>query len=1228
MFVTETLRHDVYTVRFITDYKKQVFEHTNKNNNDLKAYATVIEAIPDLEVTEFSASVKYESNETYLQLQWSVKNVGNGETLSIQWVDVVSIQTAFQVLPIELHQKQITLDRHLYSDEMYTTNVSISLPFTIYGDVGVSLRVDSKNTAGERNILNNEKVIEAVQIQLRAPDLNVGSISVSGLVRAGKNITISYLVENIGNFDTSEANWADNLYIAKESLGTSVADVMYIAHENVKQASSYTGDTQMFLPEELSGPMFLFVHVNSRGLLFEGNNENNVKALEIFIEPALFADLYVLSVDSSVDKQEDATILLTVSWYVRNVGNSMVTVKEWSDAIFYRQTGKDLTMLTDVSTKRILESQAVYEMTKRVVLPSYVHGSLEICVHAAFYGELYEGKSKENNLQCSFSPINIETKSPASLSANVSEVAVADGSTNVLPGTAINLEFTVQNNGDFSTSQSSWIDYVYLSNFDAVSFNELHTSAFLVKKSVHIGVLEAHQSYTVHTSINVPDSFSGNARFYVIPQLGDVEVSEGVVSVVSSPKTLSTSVPYVLPNIRISSEVETENMRGGQPVVISYNVTNIGNVSIIKEWYDAVYLSDDLTFDAFDQKLRTSKRSFLPFNPNVTVSVNISFTLPLDLPTKEYILFIKSDSRDDIYEYDEQDNDLTFSFEMETRVTADVAVSTVAASRAVSFGQTISVTWDLINNGTTDVEGYKCDSVYLSKDLTWDINDVQIGKPICSDFKLRSSASETLMMALNDVTPQMKVDTYNALVKSRSNVFDINQENNVGTAEESTTVSYDSLTLGIPKSMMTPSREEYVAFRIENVTEDKSIVIKIQSDLKSASNNIYIKFGNPATLYDFDISSENPLVSDQVLSVPYTLQGDYYLLIESFGGKNQNLEILAKYAELEVTDLSPKFLMRNAQTTLKIKGTLFNFQMEVILEQEGSMHNVYYPQSVYVFSSTLMFATFILVDDIPSESLRLKLLSPKDNTSVYTDLLVKNGTNGFLSSEIESPRRLRTGEIGSVIVRLQNGGDSDLIAPIISVQSTGTGLFQLQDELRDHVFKRDDFVFCSGKDGPAGILRPKEFCQLEFKVKQTVDGLASLSLQISEISQNEEQNPFYSMKSTLQPSHYDNQTWNTIWNNFITLTGLTTKSVAKRMSDVLNEMSLAGRRVKAVEDLLSFLLTFADAPYGDTFLESVIDIESPSDSDVRLSIRRLMPSKIGTRSKVGIVGRGWVLPLW
>ncbi|WAR23257.1 WAPA-like protein, partial [Mya arenaria] len=1177
-YVVPALPTDKYTLHVTADNRNYLFEYLNEANNEIIQQVTVQQALPDLSVEYFNVTIRYETNRTLINADWSVHNVGIGKTVRSQWFDTISVKTQNQNYFTELQTFQ---NKHgLLPNESYDSNATIDLPFNVYGDVVFKLTTDlDPSSSGDGYLLNNVKTHSTINIQLRAADLTITAVMLSKYVQAGKGVSITYTVQNVGSLDINSTKWTDRIYISDTignlqailNLNTSLA-----LQADLNKNKTYSKTIGFSLPNEMSGQYYLTVIVNDNAMIFEGpNTENNIVKRELNVEAALSADLYVKKIKANAISFATEEYIVSVEWEVQNIGNSMDTRHEWQDAVFYKHIDSDFNVLNTFKIKHALESQDFYQKKETVVLPSKFSGNIFICVQTVFSGELYEANSTANNVLCSISPITIQMASPPTLSANIGEITSLSDNGTFETGSFVKITYSVENTGESRTSMSSWIDSVYISNVNVESVSDLKRIGWHVKDIVHIGALGTGQKYTATSTFQLPMTFSGRPRIYIVSNntANDGTGENNTDETTGLAKSPILELSYVLPNLQIVSNIKLPSLHGGQPVIVEYQIVNTGNTSVLGNWFDSVYLSEDIILDAFDYKLKSELR-LTTLRPNDSVNVNISFILPVDLQTKTYMLAIVCDSRDEIFEVNENDNEFRIDFRLEARLSTDIAVISVNAPAFSSFGSDMNVKWEIVNNGSKSAQGYKCDSVYLSDNEVWDITDMQIGKPKCSFFTLEANSSSQLSESVSASTPQVAANEYNTLVKSRSNVIDINQENNVAITLQKTRIIYDTINVG---ETVNRNLVGSLVLRVVNVTDDETLMITVSSN---SSINVYLKGGSPATFYDFDISSDDPTSSSQVITFPNTENGDYYLLIESSniktGGK-QSLAISVKYAVFEIIDIYPRMLIPNAQTTLKIKGAMFSSDMHASIYYNNTSDNNFIAKQTLVFTSGLAYSTFHIPEAASTGPITFQLSSLSLNKTIYYEnLLIQNGVKGYISAYKESPGRLRVGETGTFLIRIQNLGDSDVNVPILNVEALGDGSFQLQDDTREEFFRKQYLLFCISDDGPSGILLAKDYCQLDLNVRQddTQVNFASLSMQVWEITQNERSvNPFMQSKNNLRPSHYDENAWDRVWNNFLTLTGNTSLSMGKKMSSVLNEMSVAGRRVRPTLDNAEVVLT-------------------------------------------------------
>lgn len=1244
-----------YNITVHVDFRNNVFEFLHDDNNQLSTSVKIQQALPDLRVNNLTVSVTDEFNATRLDAVWSVENIGSGKTLELNWLDTLYIKRSNSNFFDVLGEYEVTNELPIEKGQRYTNNATVFLPLAVFGQVSVMVEAASEQLSGDTSRTNNFYTLHLINIDLRAADMVIqNDLKLSDNIQGGKEVEVQYTVFNRGNKNIINTYWVDRIFIKKYQEDVNPfrnIEVKMELNETLNINDSYSKTINLKLPDDMSGAFFLEVDVNSDNSIFEGDkllNNRIVELINVEISPA--ADLAVQSLTVTDKGEVSGERILSVTWEVKNIGNSMSTLKMWTDRIFAQIGPLNNNRTTDLGTFMVenrLLSQASYVLERNVILPLKLSGSIYICVQTDTTLSVYESHSTNNNIKCMDTPLHVEPRQGARLIGRISNVSTASQSGIVAVGSKMTIECNILNVGDLTTKKSSWMDVIYIAETQVSTTTQLRNVGLRIKDVLHVGILLPNMDYNFSSTFTIPQGFSGHPKFYVIPDdinepgMGSTDntgtnagsTSTAVESVTSYlPKE---QISFILPNLVINSSTVLHKMEGGQPVTLDYNVTNTGNITTFQVWYDSVYLSDDFLIDAFDLKLKSEPRP-LQIDAGETIPFNISFILPLDLATKSYFLAVVCDSRNDVFEENEDDNTLRLSFDMQAKASTDLFVKRVIAPESAEYGSTMSVTWEVANNGTKPARGYKCDSVYLSDDSEWDINDHQLGRPSCVSFQLDGNQTEIAHGAVNSATPHAKAQKYLTLVKTRSNIIDVLSDNNVGVADKTTEITYQLLEFDQLKQV---HLEHYgsVALRIKKVTEDKTIVINVTSDNQEAFNTAYIKVGRPATLYDFDQTSENPSSANHILTVPDTLNEDYYVLVEnagylSTGSGIQTLDISVKYAKFEVMSVSPETLLLGSQTTVHISGTLFPFDMQAELHFNDSTISPIAAKSTRVFSSTDAYATFYIPSDIHLKTsfVSLKYNAERDSKVTGKMLRFRTGAEGFLSTSVENLGRFRAGETALISVHLQNNGDSDLLAPIFTVQAVGGGTIRLMDSSKVEIYKHQYLMIGTSKKGPAGIFLPRSQGSIRFEAKPKVaTESSSMQFKVSSLQvSNQIPNPYIDLKEEMRPSHYDQIQWEKVWTNFIKLTGNSTLSLSRKVSEVISDMSLAGRRVQKFEDITNFLLELADAPYGDRIILRETVFNAATDSAVVLAVDFTLSARIGSREQDGFLGKGWILPLW
>lgn len=371
------------------DYRDSLFEHDYNDNNELNKTITVIQSFPDLKVTEFSVLVVYENESTNVFVNWTTENIGIGNSLSNSWTD--SVQVLYSAVnKFDALQHTIKTENSLRQFEIYKVLNNFTIPFTIYGDVRFRVQIDIFRTTGDKNNNNNIRESSKMSLRLRAVDFIVSeSLSVTGNLQGGKNISIGYTVTNNGTRNVVNSTWRDRIFISN-NINNNTAfyelNAISMISKDIMQQEKYISTASFILPKELSGFYFVHVDVNFLQDIFEGEIKNNMVTKTIFVVRAPVADLCVTSVVVSTVSSVGEEQLLLIEWWVKNIGNSMGSLNSWHDRVLFKhETHSSFTDFQQTfPIRNNLESQAPYRMKRQIALPSYMTGKINVCVDRCF----------------------------------------------------------------------------------------------------------------------------------------------------------------------------------------------------------------------------------------------------------------------------------------------------------------------------------------------------------------------------------------------------------------------------------------------------------------------------------------------------------------------------------------------------------------------------------------------------------------------------------------------------------------------------------------------------------------------------------------------------------------------------------------------------------------------------------------------------------------------------
>lgn len=335
------------------------------------------------------------------------------------------------------------------------------------------------------------------------------------------------------------------------------------------------------------------------------------------------------------------------------------------------------------------------------------------------------------------------------------QVTAVVAPSNFYSGTYVDVTATISNMGEAPTSVDYWRDALYISNSDVFDPEE----AVLLGRTSHQGYLVNGASYQVNLSGYVPLTMYGNAYFYVqtdcyeqvyehVLDNNNVTRSEMVNIILTPPADL---VPYL-------NSYTTEASTGAL-FDYSFTVVNEGSGDPnYSYWYDRVYLSsheDEIGDDAI--LIAESYHYYYGMGPGGEYTVNGSVSLPDDMQSGTYYLYVFTDATDRVFEYLYDDNNIVKGGTPVFVGIPDLQVLqlNVPDTLTACYPTNISYVVKNVGNGTVANWGVT-DLIALSThaNLT---NPVSISS---KENTLNIQPNETMTVSFNEAIPNVVEGTY------------------------------------------------------------------------------------------------------------------------------------------------------------------------------------------------------------------------------------------------------------------------------------------------------------------------------------------------------------------------------------------------------------------------------------------------------------------------------------
>ena len=1072
-----------------TDAGGQVVEldHEHDNVGASGAMDVTIPPYADLRVIAVDAPPTAFSGQA-VTIRYTVKNAGQGQTDASSWPDQIHLSRDTALDPDDALLKTITHQGVLASDGSY--NVTATVDLDVDTTAGSYYFIVTTDAAGGRTA-NTSAVFEYVMegnndgfdpepteiFPAPDPDLEALSVDMPASGLAGHEVLLSWQYGNFGPAATPNGGRFDAFYLSTDpvrggddillrELGSTYPPI---------QSGEITGTTgqgfPLRLPYGIEGDYYVLFQVDSRDQVREIDDTNNIVASShtIHIEsrpPDLVAAWKVVP-SAGVAGQG-----IYVEWTVTNQGVGDSAVDTWTDVVFV--DGVDLASIPHKQIGGVpLGAGQSYTQGAVITLPPTMEGVHYISVvtdggeRAAEYRDVFEGGNEGNN-ETPRVPI-IVTRHPADLQPT--DFQVTPGI--VASGQELTLDWTVENLGNGPTVAGAWYDRVYLSLDEQLDAEE----DVLLGSVRRSGELEGGEGYSVHSTFTVPIDLSGD--YHVILSIDDGE-NGGVVlesDETNNLRLLAAPVTVLLsptPDLVVAEVDAPATAYSGLTVDIRWTVRNDG-ADAGGSWYDTLYLSRDLVLDRkLDAYLGIVEHK-AGLNGTKSYQSTLTATVPVDYAGPLYV-FVVTDVKDDIHERGAEDNNVGYDpYAMVTSLTppAELQVTNIVTPAAGVAGQNADIRYTVRNNHPDHAaEGTWYDSVYLSADAEWDINDplvalVEVTGPVAPGAQYQQVVSAPL--------PGVIPGDYYVIVRSdiRNLVRESDEHNNMRVSAD--TISVNAAQLQLDVSANGTLAEGQSVYYYVDVPVGETLYVTLDSQSVDASTELYLRYGQMASRSQHDFAFSAPFEPDQKIVVPFTQAGRYYVLAYGDSGGPADYTVQASLLDFTVLDEGYGQGGNAGSLTLQINGAKFDRTVTAYLTDGGAQQ--LWADSYYYVSQSRLYATF----DLKRLNLGTFDLVVGNDAGAHAD--VRNALEVVSSAASDCTLTVAVAEY--VFLNHQypitfswlNESLNDIQAPLITLhselefQTDGTVLFS-PNPAGPHHRTHVTLVGAAAGDGPAGIIRP------------------------------------------------------------------------------------------------------------------------------------------------------------
>ncbi|MFH1276958.1 MAG: CARDB domain-containing protein [Candidatus Eisenbacteria bacterium] len=553
-------------------------------------------------------------------------------------------------------------------------------------------------------------------------DLEAIALDFADTVFTGENVSVRWSARN-GGGATIDWPWIDEVCLSPDpAYGGDTLLHQSFHWDALEPDSVYTTEDSVSIPLHLTeGDYWVILAVDAGDVIPEwGAEDDNVIVspgpVSVRIPP--HANLVVENITPPAEASSGQGAY--VEWTVRNLGDVTASAP-WVDRVYLSDDdaiGGDIALAPDFTYPYDLVPSDAYTHAHPVVFPEDIEGDFWIIVKTDLGDAVDENVDEGDNAAISSVSFPIHLSPFPDL--RVDSVLVQSTAQS---GSPLAVRWVVSNHGEAPTNASIWYDRAYLSADTTLGYGEVSLGQFS-----NLSYLNPGEGYAREVEVTLPANIQGTYYVIVVADCQNHVAEhhgEGNNQRTSDPFAVEY-VPSPAPDLWVHDVLSPSSGWAGEPIPVSWTVTNIGDAPAAGEWLlDWVMISTDSIAESGDIALALYPEGYYAgddLDPDSSYSRTKSPRLPNDV-SGDYYVFVWTDVR---MEYDDKDWGNNFSTPRPITIHApsppDLVADAVTVRADSAYpGTAVRVVWTVTNNGAGPSGGSAWqDWIYISPDDSLD----------------------------------------------------------------------------------------------------------------------------------------------------------------------------------------------------------------------------------------------------------------------------------------------------------------------------------------------------------------------------------------------------------------------------------------------------------------------------------------------------------------------------